>query len=66
MEINTCFLLVKKEVRTSQKLYSSNPVNTQPSPLCPVLHQKNSSLPFLVRRISLLMILQVWKKAYNK
>jgi hypothetical protein len=27
MKINACFLLVKKEVRTSQKLYSSNPVN---------------------------------------
>ena len=29
MKINACFLLVKKEVRTSQKLYSSNPVKKE-------------------------------------
>jgi hypothetical protein len=29
MKINTCFLLVKKEVRRVQKLYSPNPVKEQ-------------------------------------
>jgi hypothetical protein len=29
MKINTCFLLVKKEVRSSQIPYNRNPVNIQ-------------------------------------